>query len=836
MNRYQRLIWTLGFVVSVSAFATVQEPQATGVIATIPQISEVVIRGNKLVSDEAIRARAGLRVGSSFSSEDVSAAVERLVNFGYFSRVRIEKESAGADRLRLVIRVAEKQGFSGYLFEGNSVIATKKLAQELGLIDREVIDAFDLDLMVAKLRKAYRKENYYAVDVKATLVPDREKAGQVRAVFLIKEGDKTRVTRVDFQGCSGIPEFQLRSMIHTKEDWLGFFTDGAGKYDKDYIEADKKLIEMIYQDHGYLTARVLEARIEELSAGREIHLTFVIHEGPQFKVRYITLPADAEFPEHTFLRYLLLKEGQTYSRESLRRTVDLFLRALGEKGYIEADVWPDLKIDEANGVVDLKFGLAKGEKYYVNRIDITGNKSTRDFVIRREIALEEGGVATKAGLDDAKHNVEYLGYFERGSVEWKKHRLPDGKVNLELNVKEASTGRASFMATYGGGSTTSRESLKFGGEVQKINLGGLGWDGGFGVQFGKDMLQSINLNFQNPFLFDTNVLFGVDTYFTRGEYEEWGHRVTKAPLESKGGITTRLGCLLTPFSSRVSLLGEFGAEKFSYDKITFEKDATEAFKNMVEDKFSSGNSVWLGGILSGDHLNHRLAPSGGYKWELHGKMSPPAVNSKYSFIKFDAAASWHMALMGDDWMVLSIYGKCGIVMPLEDTKPIPHKELYLLGGTHMLRGFRMGEAGPLWNVNNQAETNSDLNAENWAPLGARRMLLGTAEISMPIGSGEQAPRAYAFFDVGAGWDAPIPYNLKASDFAKLVSDYAGREPEEMYRSLIYRNKFNLRKTVGVGLKMTTPYPFRIDWGYKLDRDRIAHERPAELNISMNVPF
>jgi outer membrane protein insertion porin family len=811
----------------IACYFVILALSSSALSAENPIISSISVKGNKNISDDAILVRTGLHSGVSYESKDVTGAVERLLSFGYFSRVFVEKEEEGDDKVKIIVRVVEKPMLSNYSFEGNNAIPAKKMAKELELEDRETIDEYDIDAMVAKIRKMYRKENYYSINIKSNLFEDKERAGYVRAVFMIEEGEKTRVVRVDFEGCKGLPEHKVRSMIFTKEDWIGSFSDGAGRYDKDRIEADKKEIERVYQDHGYLSSRVVEAKIDESDNGRQINVTFVIDEGPQFKIRYVTLPADDEFPEHKFLRFLLVKEGEIFSRSKLNYTTDFFRKVLGEGGYIEADVWADNPVvDKEKGLVDLQFHIDKGKKFHINRIDITGNKVTRDWVIRREIGFEEGSLATKAGMDAAKENVEYLGYFERGAVEWKKHRIGDGKIDLELNVKEARTGQGNFGVSYGGSSTTSNESLKIGGEINKRNLFGRAWDVGLGVKFGKWQFQNLNADFSNDHVFDKNISFGISGYVTRGEYEEWKDKVSDSPpLERNAGAVARVGAILTPFGSRVRAMGEFGVEDLSFGEFK-NKQGSSAYQKVVNSKFNDGKISWFGGTISNDRRNHRVNPSKGWKWELRDKVAMPSMNRDHSFIKIDGSAAWHTSLMAQEKLVLSAFGKAGAVASLDSEKPIPFKEIYHMGGVNSVRGFKYGEAGPRWDVSTKV----------LAPLGATKMMLGSLELSTPVGEGDQAPRAYLFYDIGGGWDTPIPNGLTRSDFDSLASTNTDKSVDELFKSQVKRDRFSLRHSVGIGIRMTAPYPVDIAWGYKLDRDKSVNEQPSEMNISMNMPL
>ncbi len=784
-----------------------------------PLVESIEIIGNKHIGEDAIKNRITIKLDEPLDSEDASGTINSIMDLGHFSNVKIEKEYfRKRNKLQIFVTVKEKPLLSGYEFEGNSIITGKKLAEGVGLVRREAIDEADLRFMMSKIRRMYRKENYYGVKIRAILLPDQNDGGikKAKVRFVIDEGRKTKVIRVDFEGCNFIPEYKVRNSIFTKEDWLGSFSDEAGRYDKDRLEADKRMIELLYQDNGYLTARVTDTKVEELDDGHAINVKFTIDEGQLFKIRYVTLPSDKEFPEHRFLKASLIKEGEVYSRKKVTDTITRFQYVFGEDGYVDADVYPQVVPDEKKRVVDITFHAEKGGKFYVNRINVTGNKSTRDWVIRRSITLEEGCLASRFAMDQSKENVEYLGYFERGSVEWKRHRIGPDKVDLELNVKEAATGSGNAGVSIGGTETTTKFSPNFFVDVKKRNFLGRGWDIGGNIKFGKLKFTEAMFEFFNPYVNDTNISMGLSAYYKKAEYEQITQRSDSYPLEERWGGVIRGGLAMPVFGSRVRVMGELGFEDVDYDedrKNRLLERASDEYSPLFRSQFQDSKLLWLGATVEDDRRNHRFNPSKGWRWEAKTKLGLPSFNSERSLIKAEGNFSWHMPLMDSDRLVFSIYGKAGIMAALDSDKPIPYKELYHIGGVGTVRGFKWGAAGPQWVERNQAV---GARRKQYA-LGAQKMVVFNTELATPIGGGgENAPRVYLFYDIGGGWNTPD----------SLIND----------TTYLWQNKFHLRHTIGMGLRMTMPYPVNISWGYKLDRNRQASETPLEMTLSMHMPM
>lgn len=796
-------------------------------------IEEIIVSGNRKINEKSIISKLLFKEGDSLKllSKKSSDSLKRVAFMGYFSEGSLKlKTQAGSssDKVKVVIELDEKKLLSGYEFEGNTNVGVKKLRNSLELDSVVAVDADDIERMCRQIEKVYRKENYLAAKASGTLVADGPES--VKILFSIEEGQKTKVLRVKFVGCKKILERKLRDVLATREDWILSAVDGAGKYDKDMVERDKHVIEQFYQDHGYLNVAVPEVKIEKASNNKDLEITFYIEEGELYTVSSIGVPYDSEFNAELTEQAILIKEGQPYSLSALKDSMSRLEYVFGESGYIFLTVYPEIIPDHKTCTVKVNFNVEKGNRYKINDIEITGNKVTRDFVIRRELLIHEGMPAVKRLMDRSRERVEYLDYFERGSVDWKIHKIDDEKVNLELIVKEKKNGQASVSLNYdqntGGKSTPA---VVF--DAHKRNFKGIGWDVGGGLQIGEGAIKLAFLDFENPYLFDRDVTFGCRSYVSRVDFDCFD------PTEETIGAVTSVGFGLNTFGQRLRFTGEVGLESVDYkipsndhifDKSgnfigglsTLASSENMAFRRYKNDFFTGGDYAWFGGKVSLDNLNYRVNPTKGWSLELRDKVALSGFGSSgstdsriegHSMFKLELDAAFYWPIIDkSDRLVFSVKSRLGIAEPLFDSRkmPIIHKELFKVGGVHSMRGFRWGEAGPLF------KTDKD----SWPiPIGAKRMFVTNFELSTPLCGGANAPIGFLFYDLGAGWNAQR-INLTSNE----VDSY------------VVNDKFSLRHAVGVGVKFSAPYPIRIDYGYKLNRR--GGEAASDLSISMNVPF
>lgn len=779
-------------------------------------ISDVVIEGNSLIKTDAIQQRLLYKKGDLFDADLSASAINKLYSLGYFSQVKIEKEE-DEDSVFLYIVLKEKQSFDGYEIVGNHQISTKKIVDKLNLRNLPAIDENDISYFCSQIRKMYREDNYHKTNVTGILRPSESSAG-VELVLTIDEGPASQVRQIEFVGMKQVPEWRLRSALMTKELWLLGYADGSGRFNYEMIEADKQNIEFAYQNLGFVRAHVVDVKIESPKDDESaIKLTFYINEGEQYRVRYVMLPYDEEISKQEFLDVLTIKEGALYSRSAALATVEGIRAILGKHGYSDADVYPIPKVDDETKTIDFTFGIEKGEKVHVRSINITGNKLTHDIVIRREISLDEGSLITSPELNVSKRRVEALGFFERGGVVWKTHKLSDGLVDLELAVVETKTGSFNLVGGFGGRQGRMGSGLQVGVNVAKRNLFGRGWSSALNVQAEGARLGTFGFNFYNPYIFNTNIECGVDTYYRVEEYDQWRASASR-PRERVVGGVVNLGFRIPKIDRDVRCQCEFGIENnVLQNNLDLEKER-QAFISggnyglfMMDRVQRTGTLSWIGASVVKDTRNHPIYPTRGGKFTATSKLGLPGLKGDFGFIKLESVGSWYMPLIGEDTLVFTVRAKAGMIENTSSTSCIPYRELYHMGGQDSIRGFVGGGAGPVL-VGSGA-----LTERNITPIGARRHALFNVELQTPMLE-SYGMRGRLFYDAGCGWNAVV------SDIPAEAMPY------------VKRNDFNIRHAVGFGFSVTKPQMIKIDWGYKLDRDKKFNESDWEVHMSMNVPW
>ena len=490
-------------------------------------ISEVRVEGNQRIEADTIRSYLLISVGTPYDRSRVDRSLKALFNTGLFADVTIRQEGDA-----VIVNVVENPIINRLAFEGNQRIEDETLTAEIQLRPRIVYTRARVQNDVQRIITVYRRSGRFAatVEPKVILLPEN----RVDLVFEINEGEETGIKKIRFFGNDNFSDSQLLGEISTEETrWYNFLSD-SDTYDPDRLTFDRELLRKFYLSKGYADFRVVSA-IAELTPDRDgFFITFAVEEGPKYKFGAIDVKSEIKdiSPEALFEQVTTI-EGETYNADKIEDTIQKITFELGKLGYAFVNVRPRIDRDRENLTIAVTYEVNKGPRVYVERINITGNVRTLDYVIRREMKLAEGDAFNTALLRLSQSRVRGLDFFEKVEVTQEEGTAPD-KTIINVDVQEKSTGELSVGAGF---STT--ESVSANLQIRERNLLGRGQDLRFGISVGAQS-QTVDIGFTEPYFLDRDLSAGFDIFRTVRDYQdESGYDLERTGFVLRSGFPIR---------------------------------------------------------------------------------------------------------------------------------------------------------------------------------------------------------------------------------------------------------------------------------------------------------
>ncbi|MBN2137229.1 MAG: BamA/TamA family outer membrane protein [Sedimentisphaerales bacterium] len=281
--------------------------------------------------------------------------------------------SAPAAAGRNVIRSLE--------FVGNHSYKDKVLSDKVGFEVGDYLDPILAETGRGIISDFYRQKGFpnNTVLINASKVEDGE------LIYIIDEGPRVQVKSVKFQGNSGLKTRSLRKAVKTStRRWVV----KASYYSAEKVAEDVERLKKIYYRRGYLNSSV--------RATGQSHIVFIIDEGPLYRVGDVVLRGNTRFSEAELLSGLKLERGEKYLYLEGDLHAKKILKTYRENGYVDSFVVhrPEFAAGGAGNVADVVFEITEGRQFRIGRVDVTGNESTQDKVIRH--VLDEYGFSPGA--------------------------------------------------------------------------------------------------------------------------------------------------------------------------------------------------------------------------------------------------------------------------------------------------------------------------------------------------------------------------------------------------------------------------------------------------------
>jgi len=682
--------------------AEAQRPQQPPII-----IKELAVEGTKRVQDAVVLGRIKSTVGAPFNPAALSEDIRAIFGLGFFDDVQLRVEDFEGG-VKVTFVVVERPFVRDVDFIGNKKLGTESLQEKITLKLGSVYNPVDVQRAVEKLKEYYEDEGYFEVQ----LSPDVEKFadGDVRVTFNIIEGRRMTIDRIVVKGNKGLKEGAIKDALATQE--RQFFII-RGTVQRQRLEEDVERILQLYNDHGYVQARVESHDVTVDREKARVTITFVIVEGPQFRVGDVKVTGVTLFPEREISRRIKLKTGDVFSRAKLRESIKALTELYSTIGRASVDVNPRSEQVDAAATMSLAFEIAEGPEVYVERINISGNVRSQEKILRRELTLHEGELYTLQKKERSRQKLNNLGYFETVNLTTQPGS-DKTKIVVNVEVTEKPTGLFSI-----GGGYSSVDSFIGTIDLAQRNFLGRGWEASVRIRAGANTQQGV-ISFTEPWLFDRPLSAGFDLFNTRRQFPEYDY-------DSLGGALR----MSHPFAEYWRW---FTGYRVSRDKIS---ELTETATDALRDEDGTRVTSAVNGALARDSRDNVFAPTRGGQTSVSVEFAGLGGDSR--FVKTIGSTSYFWPV----WLnhVIGARAEAGYGFGWSD-EPLPLFERFYLGGPNSVRSFKARRLSP--------------QDEGGVRVGGTSEVLGNVEYIIPLPFNI---RVAGFFDVGNAYGFGTKFDL-----------------------------------------------------------------------------
>ena len=677
-------------------------------------ITSIQYKGLLHLSDEVATEISKINVGDSFDINKIDTSIKEFYKQGYFSDIVVSTTENGG----LVYTFTEKSTISKLQMNGYSSSDEQEAEFiAIGLKKGDLYDARKVESAKKKLIKKIEAEGYYDTVVEVDVEP---KEDSFSLVFNVNKGEKIYIENIEFSGVDKVDSSDLESALANKEeDVIGWFPGlNNGVAHLDDLALDGKRAQDVYMQKGYLDATVSDPlmRIDEGSYKADI--AYNISEGEQYKINTISIKGNVEGLDLEELKSNLKSlEGKVFNINKLRKDKAYIEEQVANLGYAFVRIRPDFRKNQNEKTVDIQYSIQPGDKVVINDVIISGNHTTIDRVIRRDIYLAPGDLFSLTDLKASKSALGRRGYFEKINIE--KERIDAHSMNLLVKVKEASTGSIQAGGGYG-----SYQGAMLSASLSDRNILGSGINAGVSFDYSKISL-NYSLNIQNPRVWDSDYSMGASIYQSEFQYPDYNQKSTGASVNIGKQLTRNLfGSLNYSYSeNKATDANNSDNPNVSVDtsRLIFQPEDL----NYAKSTFSAG--------LNYDSTDDFYTPREGFI--LGGNLGYAGIGGDQKFV--DATARFGAYYGLEDIIDYDLILRYKVrARYLKDEGNLAMPEKLFMGGIGSVRGYEPYSIRPFTGPDN-----------NRTLLGGTKSLINTVEASIPLSKAAKMRLAF-FYDYG----------------------------------------------------------------------------------------
>ena len=786
-------------------------------------IGGIDVEGTKFLDNKTLIQLSKLEVGSKIMvpGDELTKASKILWQQGLFSNVQIKVKSIQSNTIFLTLFLEERPRLSKFKFKGLKRTEIDAIRDKIKLARGKIITENVIINTKNIIANHFKEKGFLNISTSIDQEVDTITKNHVIILLNIDKGKKVKIGNINFKGNSTFSNKRLKRLMKDTKEKKFFRIFKASKFLEEAYETDKENIILKYNEKGLRDAKVISESTSYIDEEEILNIEIKINEGKTYYFGDITFVGNTKYSDNELAALVGIKKGDIFDQSILETRIlgspdsrDVHSIYL-DNGYLFSQVTP-IETEIRNDTIDIEIRIFEGLQARINRVSVSGNSKTNDHVIIREIRTKPGDLFSRSDIMRSQREIATLNYFdpEKLNIDVDPNQ-DDGTVDLNYIVEEKSSDQIELQGGYGAdriigtfrvsfNNFSAKNIFKNGawtplpsGDGQRLSLSATS----NGVQF-----QSYNISFTEPWLGGKK-----PNSLTIGAY----HSITSNGLEREDenrgvfkvtGASFGLGKRLKWPDDFFTLYQNISLKKYLVDQYSFGNFDDGTFYNMSYSFVLGRNSV-----------DQPTFPRKGSNMKLSIQLTPPYsildgidnyseseiedLNTWVEYHKWNFGANWFNSLA--DKLVLKTNLEFGLIGKYSNDKELTQFERFYVGGDG-LSGYAVDGREV---IALRGYENNSLSPTNGATIYNKY----TLELRYALSLNPQSPIfALAFLEAGNTWNM----------FNKF-------------------NPFNIKRSAGVGIRMTIPMMgiMGVDWGYGFDEiTGSPTSSGSQFHFSINQQF
>jgi outer membrane protein insertion porin family len=748
----------------------------------------ITVDGTPPESENFIRSHMKLSEGEPFNPYVADEAIHSLFGTNIFDDIRVSADQNEDGTLDVFFALTTRPKIEAIEFPHEKV-SNKKLKKELKTVSGEYLNKAFINEDIQTIYRYYQTQGFPKPTIDHRIV-STDDPKYVKVIFDIVPGEGVHIAKINFVDFGDVDTEKIQKRMLLKTWSVLSFITKKGYFVDVLLDIDRAMITEEMHNAGYLDAKITRAEFVNKNNKKSGTLEFVADLGQKYFIGNVQFEGNKIYPNDKIASLIKIKTGDPFSPGNTDSTAEVIRNFYSYYGHIDSRVKIEKIPTFVDNIIDVKFTIQESSLIYVNSVLIKGNFKTKNKVILRELALAPKDKFNYIKMKNSESRLKNTGFFETVSLDTKDSDIPSHK-DIQIDVKEKNTGKV-----LAGGAISAKNNQFVFLELSQSNFDllnsrakfqGSGQKARTRVQIGTRSNQLI-LSFEEPYLFDRELAFGVDTMGEKTKYRE-------SDSNYSGSTYDRTSLGIEPYFRKRLYERWIGRLAYNITGGNIRNVADNAPKPLRDEKGHFTDSR-IKFSIERDTRDNYIFPRVGSLIGIDMQVAGLGGTRKL-FKVFASATKWFTISEKRDH-TLALAAKIGTICPFSG-KTTPYSERYFLGGDTLMRGFEDREISP-----KDKKLGSPADKPVYESIGGNSFAYAGAEYTFNI------------FDdfYGAAFIEAGSVGMHQTPFRKGLNVDAG---------------FGLRIFIG-GM------PLHLDWGYPIHSLKDTKKNGVQFNFSFGTSF